>query len=288
MANPPRQFHEGYWYHVYARGQEEVRLFSTPEERTWFLNRLDDTFRRRKVGLGALCLLDTHYHALVRMGPVELGRVLNGLHMSYAKYLNRRRDRGGSVFRSHPGTDIILDDAYLLQLVPYIHNNPVEAGMVDDPGDYEWSTDALYRKGEWDHGPLQSWRWPPNFRVNPRRTYLEKMSRDVGLPEGGVGYVGTSTEWTNLEKRREDRGEHYRDRRDRRSLEEIAREQVESTDLSVEDLKAPGRTQPGARLRQEAMAAMYEEGYGPKEIGNFFRRNKGTVMHAVNVRRSDG
>lgn len=82
------------------------------------------------------------------MGPVRLDRALNGLHRSYARPINEERGRRGSVFEKHPGTDIILDDSYRLQLVPYLHHNPIEAGIVTDPMDYEWHTDELYRRGE--------------------------------------------------------------------------------------------------------------------------------------------
>ncbi len=133
MGKSPKQFHEGYWYHVYPRSLPELSLFESSEEREWFLTRLDDVFVRRNVAIGAFCLMDTHYHALVKMGSVRLDRALNSLHMSQAKHLNHERDRRGSVFEKHPGTDVILDDAYRLQLVPYIHNNPVEAGIVNDP-----------------------------------------------------------------------------------------------------------------------------------------------------------
>ncbi len=126
MPSPPRQYHEGYWYHVYARGQEEVPLFTTRDEREWFIDKLDEVFHRRGVELGGLCLMDTHYHALVRMGPVSLDRALQGLHTAYAKYVNPRRNREGALFRREPGADIVLEDSYLLQLVPYLHFNPVE------------------------------------------------------------------------------------------------------------------------------------------------------------------
>lgn len=284
MGKPPKQFHEGYWYHVYVRSLEEVRLFETDDERDWFLEKLDETFDRRKVTLGALCLMDTHYHALVRMGPVDLDRVLNSLHMSYAKHINHERERRSSVFEKHPGTDIVLDDSYLLQLIPYIHNNPVEAGMVKNPQDYEYSTDRLFRHEECAIGPFECWEWPPYFKENDRiKTYRRQMDEydPEEIPRSNDGYVGTEEEWQELEKRDEDRSDRYRDRRDRESMETIANRHAQQIETTVEDLKQPGRKQPEARIRQNAMIAMYEEGYGPTEIGDFFNRDKAAVTYAV-------
>jgi REP element-mobilizing transposase RayT len=282
MGKPRKQFHEGSWYHVYTRSPEEVSLFETDEERSWFLQKLDEVFVRRDVSLGALCLMDSHYHALIRMGSVRLDRALNSLHMSYTKHANSRRDRHGSLFEKHPATDIILDDSYLLQIVPYIHNNPVEASMVMDPTDYEWHTDELYRLGEWTHGPLDCWEWPPHFQEEDRtRRYKERLGEETEIPRKDEGYIGSEEDWSQLEKRDENRKDRFRDRRDRRSLDEIAFEYLESRDYSPEDLKKPGRSQPETRLRQRIMVEMYAEGYGPTEIGDFFNRDKGTVLYAV-------
>lgn len=284
MAHPPRQYIEGYWYHVYARSMEEVCLFENEAERVWFVQELDDIFTRRQCQLGAICLLDTHYHALVKMGPVLLERVLNGLHMSYTKFINATRQRNGSLFDTRPGAEIILDDQYMLQLVPYIHQNPVKAGLVSSALDYKWSTDALYREIEPEQEALsfECWRFPPHFQGNDRRqVYKRIMGEEVSEPESSGGYYGSETEWEELDRRKESRADRYRERRGRKTMEKIAGEIAAENDLTVEDLRAPGRSQPEARLRQEAMVEMYEEGYGPKEIGDFFNRNKGTVVYAV-------
>lgn len=282
MSSLPKQFHEGYWYHVYARSIEEVPLFCMDSEREWFLEKLDDVFTRRQVSLGALCLMDTHYHALLKMGPVRLDRALNGLHMSYAQHINTQRDRRGTVFEKHPGTDIILDHSYLLQVVPYIHKNPVEAGLVQRPEQYEWSTDGFYRGNGWEHGLLESWDWPPYFEDDDRsRVYRERMGEDTEIPRSDDGYIGTDDEWNKLERRDESREDRYRDRRNRHSLKEIAGTLANEAGLKISDLKEQGRSQPEADIRQRAMAQMYEEGYGPTEIGEYFNRSKGTVSHAV-------
>jgi REP element-mobilizing transposase RayT len=283
MANKPRQYHEGYWYHVYARSLDELRLFVADEEREWFIEKLDAVFTRRNVKLGALCLMDTHYHAIVKMGSIRLDRVFQGLHMSYAKHLNHERDRDGPVFRERPGADIVLDDSYLLQLVPYIHKNPVEAGIVTEPSDYKWHTDRLYRGGNWEPGPLESWQYPPNFGGNNRhRVYKERMGEDTGELKRGEGYIGSDDEWSKLERRDEDRQDRFRERRGRRSMNEIAESIAEEYDIGVEPLQEPGRAQKEASIRHEAMVEMYEEGYGPTEIGDYFNRNKGSVVYAVN------
>jgi REP element-mobilizing transposase RayT len=282
MTNQPRQYHEGYWYHVYARSIEEVSLFKSDAERKWFLEKLDSIFQRRRLKLGALCLLNTHYHVLVKMGPVSLDKALNGLHSSYVNHVNSERSRNGSLFWGRPGTDIILDNSYLLQVVSYIHSNPIEAGLVSDPRNYPWHTDELYRTGSWDQYEFDSWEFPPHFKGEDRRqTYLERFEEDKKDLSNQEGFIGTEEEWKKLENRENERKDRHRDRRDRPSMDEIVEDILIDDDTSVEALKEPGRSQPEAGLRQTAMVQMYREGYGPTEIGEFFNRNKGSVVYAV-------
>ncbi|MFB6346937.1 MAG: transposase [bacterium] len=282
MSTNPRQYHKGYWYHVYARSLDEVPLYRNDEERLWFLEKLDEIFVRKKLNVGALCLMDTHYHALVEMGSVPLDRALQGLHMSYAKHVNAVRNRSGPLFHPPPGVDIILDDAYLLQVVPYIHNNPVEAGMVNCVSDFDWHTDELYRTGSWSKRELDAWKFPPNFQGSDRKkTYLERLDEDNSELIGEEGYVGKSDEWLDFEKRDDGRKERFKDRRNQRSLNEIGKTIAQDHEVSLKALRRPGRTQPEARIRQKAMVEMYEEGHGPQAIGDFFNRNKGAVIYAV-------
>lgn len=283
MANPPRQYHPGYWYHVYARSVEELPLFQTDEDRRWFVDKLDEVLDRRQVTLGSLCLMDTHYHALVRMGPVPLDRALNGLHNAYTKHFNAVHEREGSLFNPRPGADIVLSDEYLLQLVPYIHRNPVEAGLVAGPEEYFWSTDFKFRLQPAPDPILEfsCWEFPPHFKRPDRDViYRERLDEPMNLDRTN-GYIGTEDEWEELDRRKTDRGDYPRERRGRRTLEEIARDQAEGSDFSVPDLKEPGRTQAAAAVRHQAMAEMYHEGYGPKEIADFFNRTKSTVNYAV-------
>ncbi|MEA3506197.1 MAG: helix-turn-helix domain-containing protein [Elusimicrobiota bacterium] len=226
--------------------------------------------------------MNSHYHLLVKSGPVGIDRALQSLHMSYAKYVNYSRDRAGSVFRARPGVKIVLNDRYILQLVPYIHNNAVKAGIVLKPEDYPWHTDELYRTGNWQYGPLKCWEYPPHFTgKNRKRLYLELLRKNNQHPPQGRGYVGDSREWKEIDRRAPKHKNRFSDRRNRKSMDEIAQHIAKKGNIASENLKISGRKQPAAKLRQEAMVEMYKEGYGPTQIGEYFKRDKGTVVYAV-------
>ena len=121
MAYPPRLFVEGYWYHVYTRGQRQEPLYFSPLDRIAYLSFLDRELERRGGVIGSYCLMTNHVHLLIRMGQTDLGKIFKAVHMKYAKYFNLKRKTKGHVFQGRPGMKIILDDSYLLQVVGYIH-----------------------------------------------------------------------------------------------------------------------------------------------------------------------
>ena len=283
MAYPPRQFQEGYWYHIFTRQQRGAPLFYTEDDRLTFLRILDLDFDRLGAFIGGYSLLTNHYHLLARMGPVPFGRIFQTVHMKYARYFNSVHAGDGNLFKDRPGMKIVLDDSYLLQLVPYIHQNATEAGLSDNPEDYQWHSDRYYRSQS-PNIDLRSWQFPSHFCGSDRtELYAELMGEEVSEDwEGGDNYIGSKSEWKSLSRREEGReGEAYRDTRGRRSKEQIANDVVRGTQWTVEDLKSPSRDRERSALRQEAMVKMYEEGYGQSEIGRFFNRSKGAVSYAI-------
>ncbi len=62
------------------------------------------------------------------------------LQTSYAKAINKRYNRVGHLFQG-PFKNILVDkNEYLLHLSRYIHINPVIAGWVANPEDWEFSS----------------------------------------------------------------------------------------------------------------------------------------------------
>lgn len=59
---------------------------------------------------------------------------------AYAKYVNEKYGRHGSLFQRPFRRKLVEDDDYLLRVIAYIHNNPVHHGFVDRQSDYPWSS----------------------------------------------------------------------------------------------------------------------------------------------------
>ena len=75
---------------------------------------------------------------------------INGV---YTKRFNSRHECDGQLFLGRYESILVDGDSYLLQLVRYIHRNPLQAGLVKSLNDYEWSSHkgflSLAKKWEW-------------------------------------------------------------------------------------------------------------------------------------------
>jgi putative transposase len=139
MARNPRPFVPGETYHLTAHGIDDRPIFVDDADRQSFALRLRRVAIRDRWTLHAGCLMDTHYHLVVQpSGDLSGGmRVLNGAH---SRSFNQRHGRRGALFESRYFERTIRDEEHLAVTVAYVHDNPVEAGLVDDPADWPWST----------------------------------------------------------------------------------------------------------------------------------------------------
>ena len=80
-------------------------------------------------------LLPNHFHLLVRTGTKPLARSMRSLLSGYANAFNRRHRRSGHLFQNRYKSIVCEEEPYFLELVRYLHLNPLRARLVPDfPG----------------------------------------------------------------------------------------------------------------------------------------------------------
>jgi putative transposase len=144
MARKPRIEYPGAFFHIIVRGNNRENVFRDSGDYVRYLGKFAHFCREGDIRLYAYCLMPNHIHLLIEMGEVSLSKVLQRFHTWYTQYFNRRHDRVGHLFQGRYKAIICDKDAYLLELVRYIHLNPVRAGLVDSPEDYPWSSHRVY------------------------------------------------------------------------------------------------------------------------------------------------
>jgi REP element-mobilizing transposase RayT len=114
------------------RGIERRKIFLTQDDYEDFLERLAALLPDTKTACYAWALMPNHAHFLFRTGAVPLARLMRRLLTGYAVRFNLRHKRHGHLFQNRYKSIICQEDAYLRELVRYIHLNPVRAGVVAD------------------------------------------------------------------------------------------------------------------------------------------------------------
>jgi len=144
MARKPRIEYPGAFFHIIVRGNNREDIFRDRADYLRYLEKLVYFSGEGGTTLYAYCLMPNHVHLLLEMGKISLSKVLQRFHTWYTLYFNRRYDRVGHVFQGRYKAILCDRDAYLLELVRYIHLNPVRAGLVQRPQDYMWSSHGIY------------------------------------------------------------------------------------------------------------------------------------------------
>ncbi len=140
MARPLRIEYPGAVYHITSRGNEKKPVYKDDQDRENFLFILDKVNKRYHWLCHAYCLMDNHFHLLIETpdGNLSIGmRQLNGV---YTQAFNKRHRRVGHLFQGRYKAILIQKDSHLLEVCRYVVQNPVRAGLAEDPGQWRWSS----------------------------------------------------------------------------------------------------------------------------------------------------
>jgi len=140
MARPLRIEFAGALYHLTARGDRREAIYEDDGDRERFLDVLAEVVDRYNWVCYAFCLMTNHYHLVVETIEGNLSRGMRHLNGVYTQASNRRHGRAGHLFQGRFKGILVDRDAYLLELSRYVVLNPVRAGMVDEPGQWPWSS----------------------------------------------------------------------------------------------------------------------------------------------------
>ncbi len=283
MARPLRIEVPGGVFHVIARGNKRRAIFRDDADRRLYLERLAHYREKFEFELIAYCLLDHHVHLAIRTGRFPLSRIMVGLQSSYTQAFNRRHQRVGHLFQGRYKALLVEEDQYLLGLVRYIHRNPVEAGVVERPGDYRWSSDRFYRKGrgpEWLDADLVLWMLAER-RSAATRAYRALMRDEVEASYEEVRSIGQLVVGDKGFARRALVVGRQASlvRRSRLTEAQVARRVASASGLELGDLRAVGRAHRASRAR--AVAAYLGKTVGGMSVARmarYFRRDASTLI----------
>jgi len=148
MARRPRHYVPGQSVHVFHRGHNRCAIFHERCDYKRYVALLISAIQRYGVDVHLFALLTNHYHLLVTpSSATALPNAMKQVNGDYVRYYNRKHGRRGTLWDGRYHARNIDDERYWWTCARYVERNPVEAGLVDLPGDYEWSSYRVYASG---------------------------------------------------------------------------------------------------------------------------------------------
>jgi putative transposase len=284
MTRPPRLDAAGTVTHVIARGNERRPLFRDDADRERYLELLGQACGRHGARVFAYCLMPNHVHLALQTGEVPLSRVVHEVHSRYARTFNRRYDRAGHLFQGRFQGLLVDRDAYLLELVRYIHRNPVKARLAARPEEFAWSSHAAYL------GTAPAWLATgealsllAGSRPKARRLFQEFVAGTApGRYDPAEAHLGAVVGGEDFVRAALSKAGKPELARRTLTVEGIVEAVAQREGVAIADLSGPARVRSLSRVR--SLCALLGRDAGRISLATtarFFRRDPSTISRDV-------
>ena len=205
MPRPLRPIDSGLIYHVINRGNNRQEVFRKPADFEAFLTALGDLKERKPFELYGYCLLNNHFHLLIRPLETTISRLMQSLLVSHTQRYHKHYRSGGHVWQGRFKSPVIQNDEHLLTVLRYIEANPLRAKIVNRAEDYLHSSYRVHGLGEPSalvdrlityeelspYARVRLRRWDAKVHQPIEREMLRSIRRSAtsGLPYGSRAWV---------------------------------------------------------------------------------------------------
>lgn len=282
MPRHPRVHAAGLLYHVIARGNNRQAIFTRQADYEYFVKGLDATKARYPFLLYAYALMPNHLHLLMEVRTIPTARIMQSMLTRYSRYFNRRCQRQGHVFQGRYRAIICERDQYVLELVRYIHLNPVRAQLAERPSDWPWTGhgDYLGRSPRRliDPGPLTGMLASPRAYERFVRDGVSGGYRPEWHPGEDRPFLGSADFADALRRRPASETKP----RALRSLDALLAEVAADRGVSPQAVRRGDKRTPlvGARERF-VVQAVEDEGHSPSAVARFLSCHPSSVTRAL-------
>lgn len=278
MARPLRIEFSGALYHVTSRGDRREAIFEDDADRETFLEILGQVIEGWNWLCHAYCLMTNHYHLVIETPDANLSKGMRQLNGVYTQASNRRHQRSGHLFQGRYKAILVDTDAYLLELTRYVVLNPLRAGMVENPGEWCWSS---YRAmiGE---TPFPAWLATDGLLMQFSRSRSTAQKRYAQFVADGVDWESI---WKDLNRQiflGDDRFVARMQKKIKQRSQDVNIPKIQRR-ASAPSLQAIADTHES---RNDAIEAAYSTGeYSYQQIAEYFSLHFTTVGKIVRAAR---
>lgn len=130
-------------YHIMLRGIDKRNIFLESEDKLKFLENVKKAKEKGNFEVLGYCLMDNHIHMLIKEDE-EIAISIKRITVGYVGWHNKKYDRTGHLFQNRYLSEPVDTEGYLLNVLRYIHQNPVKANICKTAKDYRWSSFGEY------------------------------------------------------------------------------------------------------------------------------------------------
>jgi hypothetical protein len=229
--------------------------------------------------------MGNHIHLVIQVSDVALPKIMQNVAFRYTHWINKRNGRSGHLFQGRYQAILVDADSYLLELVRYVHLNPVRAGLVKNPLDYAWSGHRAYLGketlpwlcSEWVLGQFAK-------RLNKcRKRYQAFVNAGVGEGYREDFHRGGEDRRVLADERFLARMQEYPPRGLHKvALADIARQVANHHRLGIKELTSPSRRRQLAGARAEiGWLARHFEVASATETAAYFNREASVLCRQI-------
>jgi hypothetical protein len=225
--------------------------------------------------------MSNHFHLLLEVDRFPTARILQSLLTGYVRRFNKIHGRRGHLFEGRYKAIVCDRDSYLLELVRYIHLNPVRAALIKRPGDWRWSGHGEYlgkeKRGLIDSGPVMgelrtAARYEAFIREGAKVNYRAEWHPGDGAPflgpERFVKKISKETSPPLISRRA--------------SLKDLLKSVAAKSGVPADVLLRKGRLANVVEARDRFVReAVLEQGYLASQVAHFLNCHPSNVSRAL-------
>lgn len=156
------------YYHIMTRGNNKNVVFKSGDDFEYYLKLILRYKLQHPFNLFHYCLMPNHTHFLIQTKKaLDFSIFMKKLNLAYYHHFNREYGWAGHFWQDRYKSQAIGKDDYFIQCGKYIELNPLRAGIVDQPNDYQYSSYNYYVNGK------------SNQLITPDFLYKEMAKDDV-------------------------------------------------------------------------------------------------------------
>lgn len=138
----PKHYNMNSYHHLYNRGVNKETIFFEDNDYKYFFRKMKEYKEKYLIGIICFCLLPDHFHLFVKQttNKYTIGKFIGDLTNAYTRGTNKKYNRTGVLLEGKTKSKLLTDENYFVWLCKYILNNPVNAALVKQPEQWEYSS----------------------------------------------------------------------------------------------------------------------------------------------------